>query len=334
MNSIFSLRGFAAADKGDAVSVIKNGLHRIANYGQRPNQVFHNLRNGEEAFGAAAITLLILSYLKETNKSLQATAITCTAPNHFYLPSPTGRLVNNHQAIIETYRLSQFLRDYGVIYLQCPPDRLERGVDPAQVQPEVVQIPEDLTLTIVVNNVTLHVRADSHPELLCRDWMRAVADLIDDRVGPAVQLVLSEAEQLQFYQACGLIFQSEHREDAAGKVAQLRRREVARWQIENAPKFIVPERFRRSYVVWQEGMPPEQRNGRADFTTGWARLILSNLGTDRDFAKAATQALITVQHAYGEASTDELRASAAILGSYWEYAEPFGAWWRDAIDQY
>lgn len=177
-------------------------------------------------------------------------------------------------------------------------------------------------ISFVFNGVRISVRANSHPELIERDWSRALSGYIDKTVGPYPKRVLSKKELASDarIEAENEIRRQKQQAEYRAKEESKRRGIEAR--LTNAPSIEVANE-----VIWQEfkDKNKDPYDGAVVlYSERWARLMQVEIAEGRPLEEVAE----TTSH---EADLEGITgfmygAAVSTLAETWKHGEELRKW--------
>lgn len=180
---------FAFATLGDkadeaAMEVVKSGISRLVNNGERPILVYGNTQDADEALRKAIFVLFIQSCIIG---NAYTTLSTVVSPDHvandvYWLQPKKG--VSLEAAVKEAHELTQALREQLVVEVRCPEELLVDN--PVKPHASVLHmVPYGIKLSMMYNGLMIHVHSDSDPEWLVSESRRVIrGDVKTDHIGP------------------------------------------------------------------------------------------------------------------------------------------------------
>jgi len=181
---------------------------------------------------------------------------------------------------------------------------------------------ENCIITFEFNGVIVNVSSDSKPELIYRDWLRAINGYIKKNIGPYPNPVLTDEEKANDDRIKAENERRQQERQAAYQAQATAKRNAVEAKLVNAPPMEVSDE-----EAWQEFKDKNQDSyGRAIVTYAerWARLMQAEMTTGRQIEEVAEA---TSREADLEDITGFMHGAAvSILAQYWKYGEQLRRW--------
>lgn len=173
------------------------------------------------------------------------------------------------------------------------------------------------------NGVTVVVKHDSDPTLVCRDWRRALSGYIDKTVGPDYKAELSPEE-----------LASDAKIEAKNEAR--RAKQDAKWQAEADEKRArfdarlaqAPEMSFSDKAGWDEWLANQGDDGCGKtafrYAEWWARLMELEIGNGKQIAEVANET--SHEADVGGITGSMYGVAVSALAQYWKYGEELRRW--------
>lgn len=180
----------------------------------------------------------------------------------------------------------------------------------------------DITIQFEFNGVTVNVRADSNPELIYRDWSRALKGYISKNIGPNPDPVLTDEEKAR---DARIEKENERRRQKRQEKYEAKaktHREVVEAKLINAPGIELADE-----AGWEEfkTVNSDGYGGAVvTYSERWARLMQVEMSQGKNLEDVANA---TSQEADLEGITSFMYGcSVSILSHCWKHGEQLRRW--------
>lgn len=181
---------------------------------------------------------------------------------------------------------------------------------------------DGVSLTFEFNGVTVTVREDSDPELIYRDWSRALSGMIDKNVGPYPNPVLTDEEKENDARVEAENEQRRQQRQAEYQAAADVKRNATEARLTDAPAMEIADQ-----AIWEDYKSKNQDGyggGIIAYAERWARLMQVEINAGKKLENVAE----ATSH---EADTDGITgfmygAAVHTLASCWKHGDQLRKW--------
>jgi hypothetical protein len=188
---------------------------------------------------------------------------------------------------------------------------------------EVIKRAAEGPMMTVFNGVTIHVDHDSNPDLLYRDWQRALSGYIPSPVGPHPAATLTPAELA--HDAEVERQNQVHRDEADRAWREKQAVEKAEYEAAMA----TAPAMERDDVEWQKGVDAQKGDGYGlgvyGFAEAWARLMQAKMAEGKPIGEVADACCSLADKNYGITGF-MYGAAVSVLSHCWKHGEELRRW--------
>ena len=172
------------------------------------------------------------------------------------------------------------------------------------------------------NDVTVSVRMDSDPELIYRDWSRAMSGYIGKNVGPYPNPVLTDEEKENDARIKAKNEQRRRQRWAEYDAQVTAKRIATEAKLADAPEMEVSDEA--TWQTWKDKNQDSYGGGIIAYAERWARLMQAELAAGKKLENVA-------KTTSREADTDGITgfmygAAVQTLATSWKYGEELRRW--------
>ena len=188
---------------------------------------------------------------------------------------------------------------------------------------KLIELAKDGPVQCEFNSVVIYVDQDSDPQLIYRDWDRAISGYIKGPVGPHPTPVLSDAEL-----AHDALVECQNQKRAALRAAEYEER-MAREKAEYNAALSTTLPMQRDEVKWQEGIDAQKGDGYGlavySFAEAWARLMQARMSEGAKLEDVAEECCSLADKAYGITGF-MYGCAVSTLAHCWVHGEDLRRW--------
>lgn len=178
---------------------------------------------------------------------------------------------------------------------------------------------DDVTVSFEFNGVTVNVVATSDPDLIYRDWSRALSGYIEKAVGPNPNPALTDEEQANDDR-----IEAENERKRQERQAEYNAKATAKLNATEAKLADAPEMEFSDSEAWQQAVSISTVPGVITFAERWARLMQLEIANGQ---KLEDIAYTTTQEADTEGISGFMYGAAvSTLASCWKYGDQLRRW--------
>lgn len=173
------------------------------------------------------------------------------------------------------------------------------------------------------NGVTIYADANSHADLLYRDWSRALSGYIKGPVGPHPSDRLTLAEMANDAEIEKTNEARRAEQDRIWREKQIKEKAEYEAALSSAPE------MERNEAEWQKGIAAQKGDGYGlgvyGFAEAWARLMQAKMTEGKSIAESAEACCSVADKGYGITGF-MYGAAVSVLSHCWKHGEELRLW--------